>query len=178
MTIQAGDHWFFTPNSGLRSLDELANVYHHSVGANGHLEVDFAIDRTGNVAPDHAALYAQLGAWITGCYGAPVATGALTPAATTVTVALPAGSVDRVALSEDITGGQFVIAYEVDAMVGGAWVPFSKGTTIGAKKIDVAPGGAAAATALRLTIVAAFAPGAPAVGVEVFSGAGCDTSAY
>jgi hypothetical protein len=31
--------------------------YHHSVGNNGVLELDFAIDDTGNVHPNHAAEY-------------------------------------------------------------------------------------------------------------------------
>ena len=175
-TIQLNDHWFYTPGDALHSLKDLATFYHHSVGANGHLELDFAIDRTGNVAPAHAALYAQFGAWITSCYGAPVARGALAPGAASVDVPLPAGGVvDRVSLAETIAGGQFVISYEVLANVGGAWQPFSSGTTIGARKIDIALGGPVAATALRVTITAAFAPGHAGVTVAVMSGAGCAT---
>ena len=32
---------------GIRSLEDLTNVYHQTVGRNGVLEMDFAIDRTG-----------------------------------------------------------------------------------------------------------------------------------
>jgi alpha-L-fucosidase len=43
VTIQSNDHWFFTPGDTLRPLSQLISMYHDSVGANGHLEIDFAI---------------------------------------------------------------------------------------------------------------------------------------
>ena len=177
MTLQQGDHWFWTPGSSLHTLSELATFYHRSVGANGHLEIDFAIDRTGNVAPTHVAAYAAFGAWIAGCYKkAPLASASLAAGAASVTLPLPAGAQpDRVVLREDQTGGQFVITYTVEVQAGGgAWAPFSAGTTIGSNRIDVAAA-PVAATALRLTIVSAFSPGHAGVHIDVLDGAGCAT---
>ena len=147
-------------------------MYHHSVGANGHLEIDFAIDRTGNVDPVHAAGYAAFGAWIRACYGTPVATGALAPGATSFSLALPAGAVvDRIQLEEDQSAGQTIISYVVEALVAGAYVPFSAGVTIGAKRIDVAAA-ASGATALRVSITAAY--GTPTgLTASAFAPAGC-----
>jgi len=34
VTLQLGDHWFFTPGDALHSLSDLATFYHRSVGAN------------------------------------------------------------------------------------------------------------------------------------------------
>lgn len=158
-TLQTNDHWFYTPNQPLHSLADLIAVYHSSVGANGHLELDFAIDRTGGVDPAHAARYAEFGDWIRACYGTPLATGSA-PASSpdSVTVALAGGAtVDRVGLSEDQSAGQLSIDYVVEVSVGGgAWAPFSSGTTIGARRIDVrAP--VAGVTAVRATVVSAFA---------------------
>jgi hypothetical protein len=90
---------------------------------------------------------------------------------------LPAGAaVDRIVLQEDQTGGQFVVTYtaEVQAAAGGPWAPFSGGTTIGSKRIDVAPA-PVAAVALRFTVTAAFSPGHAGVKVDVLSGDGCAT---
>ena len=127
-------------------------MYHDSVGANGHLEIDFAIDRTGGVDPKHAAAYAGFGGWIRSCYGSPVGTGALALGATTVEVTLAkATSIDRVRMEEDQTKGQLIISYRVEAKVGGSWVPFSSGVTIGAKRIDVAAK-AVVTTALRFSV--------------------------
>jgi alpha-L-fucosidase len=54
-TLQVGDTWFYEPNLAVRQLSELIQVYHQTVGRNGVLEMDFAIDRTGRVAPSHEA---------------------------------------------------------------------------------------------------------------------------
>ena len=72
-TLQNGDHWFWTPTAGIRSLQELIQVYHHTVGSNGVLELDFAIDRDGLVNSAHAARYKEFGDWIRTCYGKPLA---------------------------------------------------------------------------------------------------------
>ena len=168
-----------TPGDGLHSLADLATFYHRSVGANGHLEIDFAIDRTGQVAPDHVAAYAKFGAWIDGCYKkTPLASASLAAGAASVVLSLPGGAApDRIVMREDQTGGQFVIDYiaEVQATVGGAWTTFSKGTTIGSKRIDVATAPMPAA-ALRLTILSAFSPGHAGVEIDVLDGQGCATA--
>ena len=125
-----GDKWFYTPSLGIHSLSDLVGFYHASVGANGHLEIDFAIDRTGDVAPLHKTAYKNFGAWIRSCYGSPVAVGSLSSGASTFTVQLPApsgSSIDRASLVEDQSLGQIVFDYSLEAEVSGAWVPFSSG---------------------------------------------------
>ena len=173
ITLQQGDRWFYMPGVPIRPLAELVDMYHHSVGANGHLEIDFAIDRTGNVDPVHAAGYAAFGAWIRACYGAPLAQGALPAGATQFTLALPGGATfDRVALEEDQTAGQNIISYTVEAQVGGAWQSFSGGVTVGVKRIDVGPAAVAGATAVRFTATAGYA--APTgLKLSVFAPTGC-----
>ena len=190
LTLQVGDHWFYTPGLALRPLGELIDVYHKSVGCNGKLELDFAISRTGQLDPRHVAAYAAFGAWQRSCYGAPLATAA--PGASLVSV-LDLGSggapvlVDRVMLREDLAGGQNVNGYLLEwedsssAGEGGAsgWQSFGSGTTVGNKKIHLRAEGAVNATSLRLTLApsafpppyaqflttfAAFAPGPCAVG--------------
>jgi hypothetical protein len=48
-------------------------------------------------------------------------------------------AIDRVRLEEDQTEGQRIIAYACEAKTAaGAWVPFSSGVTVGAKRIDIA----------------------------------------
>jgi len=52
--------------------------------------------------------------------------------------------------------GQRIRAYNVEARVDGSWQPFSAGTSVGNKRIDVAAG-AVAADQLRLTVTASTA---------------------
>ena len=104
---------------------------------------DFAIDRTGRVAPAHAALYKRFGAWIRSCYGSAVASGSLNGTAVAGTAAgydleitVPTSSpIDRVVLQEDQRQGQRILSYRVVEATTG--VVFSKGTSVGNKKIDV-----------------------------------------
>ena len=163
-TLQLGDVWFFQQQTGIRSLAEPIHVYHATVGRNGVLELDFAIDRDGLVAPSHAARYKELGDWVRSCYGAQAVLAeardvACAAQGCSVEIALggAGGSVDRVVVQEDIGLGQRIRAYTVEVMgAGGAWQPFSEGHSVGHKRIDL--GTPVNATRLRLTVTAFIAP--------------------
>ncbi len=181
---QLGDHWFFTPGDGVHPLADLIGVYHASVGSNGHLEIDFAIDRTGGIAPTHAAAYRTFGNWIRNCYGTPLATGSMAPGANSLIVTLPGGTsgstIDRVSMAENQTNGQNVITYVVEYTAVGSsmWIPFSSGTTIGSKRIDLISDGSlgpVSATSVRLTVTSAYSSTLP-VTLSVFSPAGCQVT--
>ena len=170
-TLQANDVWFFEPAAPLRSLDEMIAAYHATVGANTVLELDFAVDRTGRIAPDHAALYARFGAWRRACYGgAPLAAAELLPGASSVELPLPGGAgaraMDRVVLQEAVQAGvygQCVANYSLEVRLaagGGGWAPFgvSGAHLIGAKRIELNAASAGAvgaplnATAVRFNV--------------------------
>jgi alpha-L-fucosidase len=68
-TLQNDDTWFFEADEGIRNLEDLKEVYHKTVGNNGLLEMDLAINRDGIVEPSHAKRYKELGDWIRSCYG-------------------------------------------------------------------------------------------------------------
>lgn len=179
VTLQSGDRWFYTPGDTLHTLTDLAGFYHKSVGANGHLEIDFAISRTGSLDPTHVAAYAAFGAWIQSCYGSDPVVSAFLPAGTdTLTVQVTSGgTIDRVVLAEDLTQGHGVVSYTVEVQVGGgAWQAFSGGVTIGSKRIDLAAAAVTGVTALRVTITEAYAPGHAGVTLKAYSGVGCATA--
>jgi len=179
-TLQSGDVWFFEPGASLRSLDEMQQAYHFTVGAGATMELDFAIDRTGNVAPDHAALYKKFGDWIRGCYkGEFLATGVLAPGGASLTVSLGGDpllgvEMDRVVLQEEMSAlGQCVHGHTLEVQLaggGGAWSPYAAADgalTIANKRIAL--GGALNATAVRLTVTGSMCegPGVPHGGVNV-----------
>jgi hypothetical protein len=108
------------------------------------------------------AAYAAFGAWIKACYGTPVARVTPAPGATSVTLTLGAApvAVDRVMMQEDLSQSQRVAGYLVEYLLsdGATWSNFSSGVTIGSKRIDLLGAGNVSTTALRLTVLAAFAP--------------------
>jgi alpha-L-fucosidase len=157
VTLQQDDRWFYTPGQKIHPLVDLVSFYHRSVGMNGHLEIDFAISRTGEVDPVHALAYKSFGDWIRSCYGAPVAVGGLLYGETSLTISLPPGGslIDRVMLQEDQTRGQFIVSYVVQVHAGGSWQPFSSGVSVGQKRIDI--GTPVLAAAVRVSVTEAWA---------------------
>ncbi|ETO30715.1 hypothetical protein RFI_06405 [Reticulomyxa filosa] len=135
--VSENDDWFCVANVLLKSLDELITIYHDTVGNNGVLEMDFAIDTTGNVHPNQAAQYKALGDTIRNCYSTPIAsTNAILngTANTTLQLSLPLHTydvLDRVIVQEDIQYGQRVrhFSIEVDGQGVANW------TSVGHKKI-------------------------------------------
>jgi len=140
-TLQQGDHWFYEPTAGIRPMQELIELYHATVGNNGVLELDFAIDRSGRVHYTHAARYKEFGDWIRSCYGNPLGktdgTGVEYIIEFTSSVVI-----DRVVIQEDQRHGQRVREYFVEYMgiESEDWLPFSNGTSIGNKRIDIHDG--------------------------------------
>ena len=138
-TLQAGDTWFWEPSVPLRPLSEMIQVYHNSVGRNTVMELDFAIDRTGQLEPSHAALYAALGGWIRTCYGTPVASGSVLAktGAGSYSVEIDTGTtaVDRIVIQENQTLGQRILRYRVIEVASGAVL--THGESVGNKRIDM-----------------------------------------
>ena len=96
----------------MRTITELVVTYHATVGANAVLELDFAIDRTGNVAPNHVQLYKNFGDWIRSCYGTPLVRGSLPASALSIVIPLDrngaAGELmDRIVLQESLAVGSY-----------------------------------------------------------------------
>ena len=115
-TLQNDDQWFFYPEYGIRELADLQNVYHQTVGSGGVLEMDFAIDRTGNVAPEHAARYKELGDWVRACYGNDKVVGSgKTDGISDILVEVDeAISFDRFVLKEDMSVvGQAITGFSI-----------------------------------------------------------------
>jgi alpha-L-fucosidase len=140
----------------IRSLQELISVYHDTVGRNGVLELDFAIDRTGLVDPEHVKRYQEFGTWIRGCYGKPlVETSGNT---TTLELSLPAGaSVDRVVIQEDQRQGQRIRTWTLEQQASdGSWEELTAGTSVGNKRIALF--NETKAGKLRLSVTSVDAP--------------------
>jgi alpha-L-fucosidase len=135
-------HWFMGPPSKPRTLESLIETYHASVGSNCVLELGMAVDHTGVVPADQVQLATQFGTWVKACYGSPVvlwtATDSGGGSAVTLTLQRPT-TIDRVSIGEDLSFGQLIRMYKISVResAGVAWRPFSEGTGVGNKKIDI-----------------------------------------
>lgn len=149
-TVQADDRWFYGVDQPLRSIEELVEVYHRTVGRNCLLELDLSPDRSGLILARHAARYKQLGDFIKSCYDQPVNAKHTQTAYDDGTYTLKfdyATSIDRIMMMENQTYGQVIRSYQVwakviddgvsDGTLDVPWTQVSNGTSIGHKKIDL-----------------------------------------
>lgn len=140
-TLQTGDRWFYGVNQTLRSLEEMKDVYHKTVGRNCLLEVDPGPDRSGLVPSNQAARYKELGDFIKTCYGNPIAhkMSRNDKDVYSLTFGKPT-SIDHIVLMEDQTNGQVIRSYEVYAKIASshAHVPYTliaNGTSVGTRRL-------------------------------------------
>jgi hypothetical protein len=69
-TLQVSDAWFYEAGLSVRPLSELVDVYHHTVGQNAVLELDFAINPEVGPAPFLIPIHE--------CFGLPSLRGCIT----------------------------------------------------------------------------------------------------
>lgn len=144
-SLQNQGRWFYGVDTGIRSLEEMIDVYHNTVGRNCILELDLAPDRSGLIPAEHAARYKQLGDFIGSCYGTPVKPDQAEDEGDGVyrlKFDYPT-PVDRIVLMEDQSEGQVIRSFnvtgrvvETDAKDGDGEVRvLAKGTSVGHKRI-------------------------------------------
>jgi alpha-L-fucosidase len=147
-TLQSTDRWFTGGDDfPIRPLYELINAYHNTAGRNCKMLIDLAVNRDGLVPARHAARYAQLGSFISGCYGAALPSSAFHCDNSTgwtlcsINFTQPT-FVDRLLLQEDLRHGQRVRQWDVDGLSWwgdshNAWlsVDGAYGQSIGNKRI-------------------------------------------
>lgn len=145
--------WFWEPGdeAHIYPLAALVKMYYHSVGRNATLILGVTPDTAGLIpAPDVARLEA---------FGAAIQQRLDTPLATTGNTALqlPATqAVNQVVIREDVSKGERIRAYAVEAKVNGQWTTLYKGTAVGNKRIITFP--AVNTKTLRLRINESIAP--------------------
>ena len=125
----------------------MMNIYHRTVGRNGVLELDVAVDETGRIPYNHAQRYQEMGDYIRHCYGTPLQqwTDNIDGYIVNLDLTQPVWT-DRIMLREDQwRGGQRVLEYKIYVRVHNreasdndqdTWILFSQGKSIGNKRID------------------------------------------
>ncbi len=179
------EHWFWHPNAEkrLKSVEKLMEIYHQTVGRGAQLVLGIAPDNRGLLPDVDVKRLEEFGAEIKRIYGKGLlcdvggnyecADGHLssqTPDPTLNLELLLSAPVtfDRAVTKEDLSNGQFVRKYEIQAQVDGQWKTLVAGTTIGHKKIDIFP--AVTASRLRFVVKASLGP-VQIRNFDVFNGA-------
>lgn len=139
--------WFWEPGdeAHIYPLADLVKMYYHSVGRNATLLLGLIPDTAGLLpAPDVARLQA-LGAELKERFDAPVQTSP------SLRLSFPKKrQVNQVTIREDITQGERIRKYTLQAKVNGRWKDLYQGTAVGNMRIITFP--ALQTTALQLQV--------------------------
>jgi len=152
--------WFWRRdgNRGLRSLDNLKNMYLNSVGRNATLVLGLTPDDSGLLPKDDVERCRELGAWLKQTFGGkPLAR--TSGKGNELTLKLPAAAAAKatcfVVSQEDIREGERVREYVLERETNGTWIECQRGTNIGHKRIIQLQ--LEGSTKLRLTITNSIA---------------------
>ena len=157
------EHWFWHPNDepSLKSVPELVDIYHKTVGRGAQLLLGIAPDREGHLPAPDAKRLEEFGEAIQQLYGTNLIAadrGHSTARAATdndpdTFWSAPAGShhamlevsfahaitFDRALTMEWLNDGQHVQKYAIEVYHHNGWRKIAEGQAIGHKKIDIFP---------------------------------------
>ncbi len=150
--------WSTTNHLNLLTLDQLLEIYYRSVGRGAQLLLNVTPDRSGRIPDWDVDRLWEFGNAIRLRFEQPVAETGGTRRVFTLDFGGPR-RVDHVILQEDLTEGERVRGYRLEAGLDGRWTSVGAGSTIGHKRIH--PIGFTTATALRLSVTQAI--GTPSI---------------
>jgi alpha-L-fucosidase len=175
------EHWFWHPDDekSLKSVDELLDTYHMTVGRGAQLMIGLAPDNRGLLPDADVRRLQEFGDTVRRIYAPEKNLAARATNASTYHAVLDADpdtvwsppegshaatidlvfsrpiSFDRAVTMEWLMDGQKVQNYAIQIMDGTKWKTIYLGTTIGHKKIDLFP--RVSAQRVRLDILSAYA---------------------
>ena len=160
-SMRPGWFWHERENKKVKTLAHLMDTYYKSVGRNGTLLLNFPITPDGLIDKPDSITGAAFGKYVRELFKTNLAEKAKISRkgnVVTVTLRKPV-AFNRILLQEDITKGQWVKAFRLEAMVNGQWAELKdellpegeKLTTIGYKRIVCFP--TVTANKVRLTIL-------------------------
>ena len=149
--------WFYhaEEDSKVKSLKHLVDIYFQSVGYNSVLLLNIPPDRRGRINEADVQRLNEFAAYREQVFASnKVVNGRkywdATPGSEMIYSLKPDAEINVVMLQEDITKGQRVEAFTVEALIDGDWKEVAKGTTVGYKRMQRFP--AVKASKLRVKI--------------------------
>lgn len=139
--IHTRRHWFWTPDSDdtLRSVDYMMKAYNESIGRGANLLVNLTPDMIGQIPEAEVAMLSDFGAALESA-GNQIVAQMSEPNQWDEGFTIPLHlesehTLDRVSIEEDISQGQRVKGYAIQARIDDQWKTVASGESIGRKRI-------------------------------------------
>jgi alpha-L-fucosidase len=148
--------WFWNTKNAptLKTIDQLMEMYYRSVGHGAVLLLNHTPDTSGLIPERDYQRGAEFGAEVRRRFGTSLAETAGRGQVLELTLEQPS-VIDHIVTMEDLTHGERVHEYVVEALIDSDWRPLCQGTAIGHKKIDRIP--PVPVSKVRLRVIASAA---------------------
>ena len=152
VSIRPGWFWRASETPRVKSVQHLLKIYYESVGRNSLLLLNVPPDERGQIDPVDSTRLMEFRSALDAIFAKDLAEGAKIGRKKdtwTVTLKEPA-AFNRLVLQEDLTLGQRIAAFTVEARVDGQWQTVAEETTVGFKRIVLLPDVTADAVRVRV----------------------------
>lgn len=131
------EHWFWHPDDehSLHTLDHLLDVYYRSVGHGCNLLLNLAPDHTGLLPETDVERVLEFGNELRKRFSVPLAETSSTGSIVELLMETEE-SINHIVLMEEISQGERIRAYVLEAWQQDTWTELVRGSAIGHKKID------------------------------------------
>jgi alpha-L-fucosidase len=127
--------WKANQDSLLFSVDDLIDRYYSSVGMNSNMLIGMAIDTSGQFPEEATKIFSEFGKEINYRFGNPLISTKLTGYTAELKIFDNPKLIKNIVLQEDISKGERVRKYFIEAYVEGNWKIIADGISIGHKRI-------------------------------------------
>jgi alpha-L-fucosidase len=128
--------WFWKKEGQqLLSTDHLIKNYITSVGRNSNMLIGIVVDTSGRVPPEDLQRLQEFGDEIRRRFTIPVAETKGNKREITLTIAKHDRICKYIVIQEDISKGERIREYTVQALIDGKWVQIAEGSSVGHKRI-------------------------------------------
>jgi alpha-L-fucosidase len=134
-----------------RSVAQLMECYEKSIGRNSFLILNCAPQADGSVHPDDMKRYEEFGAEIERRFGHPLGIIQQIPGHEILLNLGSAVEIGYTDLWEDYRYGHRIREYVIEGFDGKEWIPLSRGTAVGRRKIDACPSPPISQVRLRIS---------------------------
>ena len=152
VSIRPGWFWRASETPQVKSVQHLLKIYYESVGRNSLLLLNVPPDERGHIDPVDSTRLMEFRGALDAIFADNLAEGArIRRSKDTWTVTLDGPKAfNRLVLQENLTLGQRVAAFTVEARVDGQWETVAEETTVGFKRIVLLPDVMADAVRVRV----------------------------
>ncbi|MBK8945950.1 MAG: alpha-L-fucosidase [Ignavibacteriae bacterium] len=127
--------WKANQDSLLFSVDELIDRYYTSVGKNANMLIGMAIDTSGQFPQSAENIFSEFGKELNRLFKNPIASSNFIGHAFELKISDSPQLIKNIVIQEDISKGERVRKYFIEAFVDERWIIIADGISIGHKRI-------------------------------------------